>query len=217
VSAGSVAAVDEDYRVEVDLDDEAHGFSLRERLQAVDLDEAARDRLGSDVVVTRDDARMFLYADTEESALAASHVVEALIAAEELTADIRITRWHPVEEEWLDLSVPLPETLEEEEAEYEAREASEVAEATHEGWYDWRVVVHLPTRERADELAAALSAEDLPVRRRWRWVIVGVPTEERAEALEERLQAELPDDADVRVDVDLSDVAHSPLQFFTIW
>jgi hypothetical protein len=48
--------------------------------------------------------------------------------------------------------------------------------------------------------------------RRWRYVVAGVPTEERAEELAERLRRELPE-ADVRVEVDLSDVERSPLQF----
>jgi len=38
-------------------------------------------------------------------------------------------------------------------------------------------------------------------------------TEERAQELADRLRAELPGDADVRIEVDLSDVARSPLQF----
>ena len=53
--------MDEDgFRVEVSLDDEEHGYSAAERLRAVDLDDEARERLGSSVMVTRDGPRLFL-------------------------------------------------------------------------------------------------------------------------------------------------------------
>ena len=66
---------DEDWRVEVELNDEAQGFSLRERLRALDLDDEARMRLGSHVTVTRDGSRLFLYAALEEQANVAARVV----------------------------------------------------------------------------------------------------------------------------------------------
>jgi len=74
------------------------------------------------------------------------------------------------------------------------------------------VVVHVPGRGNAIELERRLAAEGLPVRRRWRYVTVGVLTEERADELAARVRDELPD-ADVRVEVDLSDVSRSALQF----
>jgi hypothetical protein len=206
--------MDEDgFRVEVSLDDEEHGYSTEERLRAVDLDDEARERLGASVMVTRDGSRLFLYAASEEKAREAERVVRRLVAEEELTADIAVTRWHPVEEEWKDVSIPLPATAAEEEAEYAAREAAEAEEANREGDFDWHVVVHLPGRGAAAALADALRAEGLAPHRRWRYVTVGVLTEERAQELAERLQSELTEDADVRIEVDLSDVAHSPLQF----
>ena len=206
--------MDEDgFRVEVLLDDEEHGYSLDERLRAMDLDDEAHERLGSSVMVTRDGPHLFLYAASEETAREAESVVRTLVEEDELTAAIRVTRWHPVEEEWKDASLPLPATPAEEAAEYAAREASEAAEAEREGGFDWHVVVHLPGRGAAAELAERLRAEGLAPHRRWRYVTVGLLTEERAQELVDRLQAELPDDADVRIEVDLSDVARSPLQF----
>ncbi|HET7745274.1 MAG TPA: hypothetical protein VFK76_11085 [Gaiellaceae bacterium] len=206
--------MDEDgFRVEVSLDDEEHGYSAEERLRAVDLDDEARERLGSSVMVTRDGPRLFLYAASEEKAREAEGVVRSLVAADELSAEIAVTRWHPVEEEWKDVSIPLPATPAEEEAEYAAREAAEAEEAKREGAYDWHVVVQLPGRGAAAALVDELRAEGLAPHRRWRYVTVGVLTEERAQELAERLQARLPEDADVRIEVDLSDVAKSPLQF----
>ena len=211
--AGSVARVDDEFRVEVELDDDEHGYSLRERLRALDLDDAARERLGSGVMVTRDGSRLFLYTGSEQEAREAERTVSELVADDELTADIAVTRWHPVEEAWKDASVPLAATPGAEQAEYAAREAAELEEARSEGSFDWHVVAHLTARDDAADLAHRLVREGVTVKRRWRYVVAGVPTEERAEELAGRLRAELPDTADVRVDVDLSDVTRSPLQF----
>jgi hypothetical protein len=205
--------VPEDFRVEVELDDDAYGYSLWERLRALNLDDAARERLGKSVVVTRDESRVFLYAVDEDRAREAERVVRSLTEAAALTADIRTTRWHPVEETWKDASIRMPRTPNEEEAEYSAREAAETREAELEGDYDWQVVVHLHGRSEAADLADRLAADGLPVARRWRYVVVGAVTEERADELAERLRAELSGDADVSVEVNLSDLPLRPFQF----
>jgi hypothetical protein len=205
--------MEDGFRVEVELDDEEHGYSIRERLRALDLDDRARERLGRGVMVTRDGTRLFLYAESGARAQEAERIVRELVESSGLTADLRVTRWHPVEEAWKELSVPLPATAAQRDAEYAAREAAESAEAEREGVYDWSVVVHLPGRGAAAALADVLAGEGLDVTRRWRYVVAGVPTEERAQELVERLRAELPEEADIRVEVDLSDVTRSPLQF----
>lgn len=203
----------EDFRVEVELDDEAHGYPFRERLRALNLDDEARDRLGTDVVVTRDGSRIYAYTSTGDQASQAERVIDALVHDEGLTADIRVTRWHPVAEEWRDASLPLPSTPADEEREYEEREAAESQEARDEGEFDWRVVAAVSTRDRARDLARQLSEEGLPARRRWRYVMVGVVTEERAEALAERLRGELGESADVWIRADIGDVVAGPFQF----
>ncbi|HEU4971913.1 MAG TPA: hypothetical protein VFT35_08350 [Gaiellaceae bacterium] len=203
----------EDFRVEVELDDEAHGYPLRERLRALSLDDEARDRLGTDVVVTRDGSRLFAYTSTEEQASEAERVIRELVRDEELTADIRVTRWHPVAEEWRDASQPLPTTPADEEREYAEREAAEEQEARAEGEFDWRVVAVLPSRDAAGDLARRLLDEGLPAKRRWHYVMVGVVTEERADELAERLRDELGDSVDVSVQADIGDVVAGPFQF----
>ena len=205
--------MDDEFRVEVELDDDEHGYSIRERLRALDLDDDARDRLGSSVLVTRDGSRLFLYAATEPQAREAERVVRELVDDDELTADVVVTRWHPVEEAWKDAALPLPATPEEEQAEEAARAGAEAEEARAEGRFDWEVVVHLPSRGDAVALVERLAQEGVPAMRRWRYVVAGAVGEEEAFALADRLRAELPKDADVRVDVDLSDVTRGPLQF----
>lgn len=194
----------EDFRVEVALPDDERAASLREDLRAATLGVGGL----AGVMVTRDGRFVFLYADTEAQAREA----EALARRLAPSAEAHVTRWHPVEEAWKDASLPLPSTPEEEAAELAARESAEAAEAAAEGDYDWHVVVHLPGRAAAVELARDLSAEGIAVKRRWRYVVAGVLTEERAEELAERIAGEHPE-ADVRIEANLSDLERSPLQF----
>ena len=205
--------MDDDFRVEVELDDEAHGYPLRERLRALNLDDEARQRLGANVVITRDGSRLFAYTSSEARAREAERVISELAADAGLTADLAVTRWHPVAEEWRDASLPLPATAEEEEREYEEREAAERQEASEEGECDWHVVAELRTRESARDLSETLSGEGLPVSRRWRYVTIGAVTEERAAELADRLGSELGDSADVWIDAHLDDEAFRPFQF----
>jgi hypothetical protein len=207
--------VDDEFRVEVELDDDEHGYSIRERLRALDLDDDARERLGSGVLVTRDGSRLFLYAESEQQAREAERVVRDLVDADRLTAEIRATRWHPVEEDWKDISIPLPTTPEGLDAEHAAHEQAEAEEARREGECDWTVHAHLPSREQAAELAERLASEGIPVTRRFRYVVAGALTEERADELAARLRSELSEDTDIRVDTDLSDLPHGPLQFLS--
>ena len=183
----------DEWRVEIDLDDERHGFALGERLRALNLDDEARARLGDRVIVTRDGARMFLYAGTEGQAREAERVARELVAAEGLSAEISLTRWHPEQEAWKDASVPLPETEEEREAEHERRESAGRWEQ------DWEVRVDLPSHSATVELARRLSDEGIEVRRHWRYLLVGAPTEERAAELGERIRAEGPPGTEAHV------------------
>lgn len=189
----------DDWRIEVELDDQEHGYSLGERLRALDLDDDARERLGRRVIISRDGSQVFLYAATETQSREAERVVRELVAADDLTAEISTTRWHPVEQAWEDAAIPLPTTPEEIAEEHASLEAAEAAEAQREGSWDWQVRVELSRRRDALELADRLHAQDLRVHRRWRYVTVDVATEEAAGELVERVRDELPEDAVISV------------------
>lgn len=188
---GSVSG--EDWRVEVELNDEQHGYSLGERLRALDLDDEARKRLGRRVIVTRDGSKVFLYTSTEDEANEATRVVRELVSAERLTAETRMTRWHPVEEAWEDASVPLPRTEAERAREHEQREQREQREVDAGGEYDWQVDVRAPHRADAAALEERLRERALPVERRWRYLTIGALTEEQAGELASGIRAELPE------------------------
>lgn len=123
-----MATGDDEYRVEVDLGDEGHGITLGERFDAMDLDDEARERLGSRVIVTRDGVHLFLYAPTRQAADEAARVVTELMAADEIPGAAAVTRWHPIAEDWEDADLPLPEGSEEIAAEEAARTEREASE-----------------------------------------------------------------------------------------
>ncbi|TCO32895.1 hypothetical protein EV652_104501 [Kribbella steppae] len=100
---------DEEFRVEVELGNDEHRMSFWERLRALDLDDDARKRLGSQVTVTRDGNRMLLYTHTLADAQEAERTVKELVADDNLSAEYTVTRWNPAEQDWTDPNVPVGE------------------------------------------------------------------------------------------------------------
>jgi hypothetical protein len=190
----------EDWRIQVDLDDDEHGYSMSERLRALDLDDQARVRLGDRVVVSRDGSQLFLYAATAEQAQEAERIVRELVAADDLTAEISTSRWHPVEQAWKDPSIPLPSTEESLADERERREVADEREAKSTDSWNWHLRVELPDRGEAVALADRLESEGLRVHRRWRYVTVDLATEESARELADRLAATLPEGTELTVE-----------------
>jgi hypothetical protein len=194
-----LADMSDEWRVEVDLDDEQHGFKLGERLRSLDLDDEARKRLGDRVIVTRDGPRMFLYAQTEEQAREAERVAQELVASEEVSGQIAVTRWHPDADEWKDASVPMPETEEQRALERE-RHAEEAEREPPSRWeYQWEVRVDLPTLRDTRAFGARLADEGINVRRHWKYLLVGAASEEAANELAERIRGEAPEGSEVNV------------------
>jgi hypothetical protein len=196
----------EEWRVEIDLDDEEHGYGLSERLRARDLDDEARKRLGGRVMVTRDGPRAFLYAGSEDEVREAERIARELVAEEDLTADVRSTRWHPVEEAWKDASIPLPRGEEQEREELDRKEAAEWQEAVEEGSFNWMVKAELSSGAEAAELADRLTSEGCRVHRRWRYLTIDVVTEEQANELASSLRDVLPPGSEVWVDANPDDI-----------
>ena len=114
----------DEFRVEVDLNDPDHGFPLGERLRALDLDDEVQERLGENVIVTRDGAKLYVYTASGEAAREAERVVNEVLSEDELTAEVRRRRWNPINRFWQDADEPLPEG-EEATIDYEVRAEEE--------------------------------------------------------------------------------------------
>lgn len=189
-----MGAVSDDFRVTVDLLDEGPVADFVDRVRAVDVESSVRERLGDRVVVSHDADNIFFYADTEEAAREVERLVEPLLAEHGLDkAHVKVTRWHPAEEEWRPAEEPLPEDPAALARERERFEAREVAEAQERGWTDFEVRAELPSHRDTVAFARRLEQEGLPVVRRWKFLIVGAATQSEAEALAARLRDEAPD------------------------
>ena len=93
---------DEEFKVEVELGDEAHHLSFWGRLRSLDVDDDARQRLGSRVTVTRDGNWIQLYTHTLQDAREAERTVRELVQADDITAEYTITRWDADAQAWVD-------------------------------------------------------------------------------------------------------------------
>jgi hypothetical protein len=93
---------DEEFKVEVELGDEAHHLSFWERLRSLDVDDEARKRLGSRVTVTRDGNWIQLYTRSLQDAQEAEHTVRELVQADDISAEYTITRWDGDAQAWVD-------------------------------------------------------------------------------------------------------------------
>ena len=182
----------DEWRVEVALDKEQHGDSLSDGLHELRLDDDARKRLGGSVIVTRDGRFIFIYAWHEESAQEAERVVRNLMEDRELVGKVRLMRWHPIAEEWKDASEELPEDEAARAEEIREREEQGAREATKYGEHPWEVVIELPGVNHTHEVAEQLRAEGLPVKRRFRHLLVGADSEDDAIELGKRLEGEVP-------------------------
>jgi hypothetical protein len=93
---------DEEFKVEVELGDEAHHMSFWERMRSLDVDDEALKRLGSRVVVTRDGNRIQLYTHSLQDAREAERNVRELVVADGITAEYVVSRWNSDEQQWVD-------------------------------------------------------------------------------------------------------------------
>jgi|tagenome__1003787_1003787.scaffolds.fasta_scaffold20973723_4 hypothetical protein len=212
----------EDWRVTIAMDPGDEGLVSRalESVREHDVESEARKRLGGRVAVSRDDDRIFLYADTEAAAREAAGLVSTLLVGHGLAleGEVAIDRWHPVEERWEDASVALPSTDAARRAEHERLEADDDAEARAEGVAPWEVRIELEQHDEAAAFADRLEQEGHEVVRRWTFLLIGAEDEDAARELAARLRAEAPDGTKIEVEPGSGPVwdvyGNNPFAFF---
>jgi hypothetical protein len=189
---------DDDWRVTVTFDDEAHVKHAVQSMRDHKVEHEVRRRLGHRVAVSADGPNVFLYAGTEDAAREADRVVREMLAQRHLTAAFKLDRWHPIEQEWEDAGAPLPQTAEQREAEEERRVADETEESEETGQTGYEVLIEVSSPHEAVELAERLQSEGHPVIRRWRYLVLGANNEDEARDLARAVQQEVPATASVR-------------------
>ncbi len=191
----------EDYRLSVRLQAESHAEQLLSALHAHEVEEDVRRRYGDRIAVSGSGDHVFLYADSEDAARDAQAIVQELLGAQGLGGEFKLDRWHHAEEEWEDVSVPLPSTPEQVQIEHAKLEQQEAAESRASGVAEWELRIELASHHDARALAERLAGEGFSqVVRRWKFLIIGTADEDDAHSLAQRLKTEVPTGATIHVE-----------------
>lgn len=197
----------EDWRLRVILKKDGEARELAERLAQFDSEHDLKGSFHDRVVVSRDDAEVFLYADSRQQLDAAGRVVRSLADDRGWQPTTQLRRWHPTAEEWEDPDTPLPRSEAELAAERAEAMQAEDEESRAQGFPDFEVRVRCPSRHDAGQLAERLRAEGIPSVHRWQFVVLGAPDEDSAKALAERIRREAPSGSVVTAEASVGEVA----------
>jgi hypothetical protein len=191
----------DDWRLQAGLFDDGAARELTERLEAERLGGGVETAFGDQLIVSVDGPNVFCYSGERAQAELAADAIRAIAAERGWDVELELKRWHPTAEEWEDADVPLPTTDAERAAEHAQRVAKEREESAERGYAQYEVRVQCASHRETVELSERLQNEDLPVLRRWRYLLVGASDEDAANALAERLRAEAPPDSTVIAEV----------------
>jgi len=189
-----------DWRVTITLPSQGLAGRAHRSFSEHAVEADVRDRLGRDIAVGSGDQQVFLYAGTEIAAREAERVAREVLDASGIAAEFTLHRWHPIEEEWEDPNVAIPQTEAERQAEHQRLEDEETAESLATGTAQWQTRVELPSHREAVALADKLRGEGRAVIRRWKFLVVSANNEDDARALAEQIRREAPPDAAVRAE-----------------
>ncbi|HKA67313.1 MAG TPA: hypothetical protein VKG03_05350 [Solirubrobacterales bacterium] len=192
--------MNDDWRLQIDVQDESRVESLVERLDAQALEHELSDAFHDRLIVSRDGPRVFVYAGTREQAEKARDFIAKLGEKHGWAVDADLRHWHPEAEEWEAPDVPLPEGDAAKAAEHRELIAAERRALEERGAPEFEVRVDLPSHRDAARFAELLQAEGLPAVRRWKYLVVGAADEDSAKGLATRLESEAPGGSTVTVE-----------------
>ncbi|HEY2480522.1 MAG TPA: hypothetical protein VGI17_17550 [Solirubrobacterales bacterium] len=197
--------MDDDWRLQIDLDDAGVGGEISDHLRAAELEHDLGTAFDQRVIVSHEGERIFIYAADRAQLDRARGVVQKFLDSKGWDATFDLRHWHPVAEDWEDPDAAEPRTAAEKEAEHERLMKTEDEEAAeHGGLAEFEVRVEFPSHREAKEFAAQLKDEGLEPVRRWRYMVVGAADEDQANELADRIRAEAPADSKVTAEGSLA-------------
>lgn len=199
--------MDDDWRLQIDLDDDGIAGNLADYLRAAELEHDLAVDIGRRVIVSNEGARIFLYAGDRDQLDRAQDAIQKYIDSKGWKATLELRHWHHEANEWEDPEKPLPTTAAEKAAEHEQLMETEDEEtAARHGRAEFEVSVKFPSQHEARDFAKKLEEEGLRPVRRWHYMVVGAADEDAAKELAERIRAEAPDDAEVKAEYSLREI-----------
>jgi hypothetical protein len=197
--------MDDDFRLQIDLEDDGMAGKVADLLRSGELEHDLKVAAFNQLIVSHEGEEIFVYAADREHIEQARTAVEKLLADKGWEAKLDVRRWHPEAEQWEDPDQPLPGSEAEKAAEHEDRIEQEDTEvAAHGGLAEFEVRVEFPSHREAHEFAEKLKAEGLEPVRRWRYMVVGAADEDAVNELADRIRAEAPADAKVTAEGSLA-------------
>lgn len=201
--------MDDDWRLQIDLDDDGLVSDLADHLHSADLEHEMETDFGKRLIVSRDGGTVFLYAGEREQIEKARDAVAKLVAEKGWKADLDLRHWHEVAEDWEDPDAAEPTTAAEEKAERARLMKTEDEEVSaHDGYAEFEVRVEFPSHGEARDFAKKLKDEGLEPVRRWRYMVVGAADEDAAKELADRIREEAPADSKVTTEGSLAAAWH---------
>jgi hypothetical protein len=196
----------DDWRLRIELDDKEHAREIERRLSRLDLPHELTTAFRDRVVVSRDGAEVFCYAETRVQAEATERLVRTLASADGWPIATELRRWHADAEEWEDPERPIAHTRRQQAAEHAELVEHEREESEEQGFPDFEVRVRCSTRQDAERLSERLRAEGIDNVHRWQFVVIGVPDEDGARELAERIRREAPAGSEVTAETSVQEV-----------
>jgi hypothetical protein len=199
--------MDDDWRLQIDLDDDGVAGSLADHLRAAELEHDLNVDIGKRVIVSHEGERIFLYAGDRDQLDKAQAVIQKYLDAKGWQAKLELRHWHPVADKWEDPDAPEPTSEAEKAAEHEELIETEDEEtAARHGRAEFEVSVKFPSSHEARDFAKKLKDEGLEPVRRFHYMVVGAADEDAAKELAERIRAEAPADAEVKAEYSLREI-----------
>jgi hypothetical protein len=192
--------MNDEWRLQIDVEDEGNAGSLAEKLDAAELEHELSEAFHDKLIVSGDGPTVFVYAGAREQAEQARSLIAKLAETHGWTVAAELTHWHPEAEEWEDPDLPLPAGDAAKVAEHEELIAAERKQLAESGEPEFEVRVDLPSHREAVHFAEQLRGEGLPAVRRWKYLVVGATDEDSAKELATRLEGEAPSGSKVTVE-----------------
>jgi hypothetical protein len=201
--------MNDDWRLQIDLDDEGAAGGVADQLRSAELEHELATDHEKGVIVSHEGARIYLYAGEREQLDLAQAAIQKHLDAKGWKADFQLRHWHPVAEEWEDPAVAEPVTEAEKHAERARLMKTEDEEtAARGGVAEFEVRAEFPSRHEAHAFAEKLKEEGLTPVSRWRYMVVGAADEDAAKELADRIRGETSIETKVTVEGSLAAVWH---------
>jgi len=187
----------DDWRVTISVSGQAQAGRAQRSFSLHEAEEDIRRQVGRTIAVGADERQIFLYAGTETAARDAERIARDVLAQHGMAAESALHRWHPIEEQWENPDVAMPQTEAERQAEHQRLADTETAESLATGIAQWQVRVEFGSHRETVALARKLESEGRAVVRRWKFLIAGASNEDDARELAGQIRRDAPPDATV--------------------